>query len=308
MEIRVLRYFLAVAREENITAAADSLNLTQPTLSRQIRDLEDELGKTLLVRKSHKVELTQDGMRFRKRAEEILEMVDRTTAEFTAADEGISGDIHIGSGETRAIKRLADIIRVLREQYPGIHYHLYSGNAEDVTERLDRGILDFGIVIQPADISKYDYINLPDKDVWGVVTRKDSTLAEKSSIKKDDLKNLPLIFSRQALSPYRTGNDLIAWFGDDFGSYDIVTTFNLVYNAAIMVESGIGYAITLDKLVSTSMASPLCFRPLEPRLESGLSLIWKKYQVFSPAAQVFIEALENEFSGFQDLRAHKMQH
>lgn len=296
MEIRVLRYFLAVAREGNITAAANFLHLSQPTLSRQIKDLEEELGVHLLVRKSHRVSLTPDGMRFRKRAEEIVSMVDKTEAEFISAENTVSGDIYIGGGETRAMHEIADIIKELREIYPNIHFHLYSGNAADVTERLDKGLLDFGVLIQPADISKYNYINLYEKDIWGVIMRKDSPLAEKEQIRKEDLLNLPLICSRQAISPHQSGNEFSDWFGEDFGKLDIVTTFNLVYNASIMVDAGIGYAITLDNLADTSEDSNLCFRPLEPKLESGLNIIWKKYQVFSPAAELFLNRIKERFS------------
>lgn len=296
MEIRVLRYFLAVAREENITAAANFLHLTQPTLSRQIKDLEKELGVQLLVRKSHNVSLTPDGMRLRKRAEEIVSMVDKTTAEFTSAENTVSGDIYIGGRETKAMHEIAELIEELRESYPDIHFHLYSGNAADVTERLDKGLLDFGVLIQPADISKYNYMNLYEKDIWGVIMRKDSPLAGKEHIKKEDLLDLPLICSRQAISLHQTGNAFSDWFGEDFEKLNIVTTFNLVYNAAIMVDAGIGYAITLDNLTDTSNNSNLCFRPLEPKLESGLNIIWKKYQVFSPAAELFLGKMNERFS------------
>ena len=240
MELRVLRYFLAVAREGNITAAANFLHLTQPTLSRQIKDLEEELGQQLLIRKSHRVTLTPEGMLLRKRAEEIISMVDKTEAEFSSMEGTISGDIYIGGGETQAIRDIAEIIRDLRVSCPGVHCHLYSGNEEEVTERLDKGLLDFGILIQPADISKYNYINLPGRDIWGVIMRRDSPLAAKDRIEKKDLMELPLICSRQAISPHLSGNKFADWFGDDFGKLDIVTTFNLVYNAAIMVKAGVG--------------------------------------------------------------------
>ena len=235
-------------------------------------------------------------MRFRKRAEEIVSMVDKTEAEFISAENTVSGDIYIGGGETRAMHEIADIIKELREIYPDIHFHLYSGNAADVTERLDKGLLDFGVLIQPADISKYNYINLYEKDIWGVIMRKDSFLAEKEQIRKEDLLNLPLICSRQAISPHQSGNEFSDWFGEDFDKLDIVTTFNLVYNASIMVDAGIGYAITLDNLADTSEDSNLCFRPLEPKLESGLNIIWKKYQVFSPAAELFLNRIKERFS------------
>ena len=295
MELRVLRYFLAVAREGNITAAANFLHLTQPTLSRQIKDLEEELGLQLLIRKSHRVTLTSEGMLLRKRAEEIISMVDKTKSEFSSMEGTISGDIYIGGGETQAIRDIAEIIRDLRLSCPGVHCHLYSGNEEEVTERLDKGLLDFGILIQPADISKYNYINLPGRDIWGVIMRKDSPLASKKQIEKNDLMELPLICSRQAISAHLSGNKFADWFGDDFDKLDIVTTFNLVYNAAVMVKAGVGYALSLDNLADTSADSDLCFRPLYPRLESGLNLIWKKYQIFSPAADLFLKEVQDRF-------------
>lgn len=297
MEIRVLRYFLAIAREGSITNAANLLHLTQPTLSRQIHDLEEELGQKLFTRGSHSMALTAEGMILRKRAEEIISMVDKTEAEFNYMENAIGGDIYIGGGETDAVKLVAQIAKQLRESYPGIRYHLYSGNSDDVTERLDKGLLDFGILIQPADITRYDYLNIPAKDTWGVVMRKDSPLAEKSVIHKEDLLDVPLICSRQAISQERSGNEFAEWFGDDFDKLDIVTTFNLVYNAAIMVDAGIGYAVTIDKIANTSESSSLCFRPLEPRLDSGLNIVWKKYQVFSSAAEIFLERLRQDFEG-----------
>ena len=295
MEIRVLRYFLAIAREGSITNAANFLHVTQPTLSRQIRDLEEELGQKLFTRSSHHMTLTAEGMILRKRAEEIVSMVDKTEAEFNSMENVVSGDIYIGGGETDAMKLVAQIACELRMNYPGIHYHLYSGNSEDVTERLDKGLLDFGILIQPADISKYDYINIPAKDTWGVAMRRDSPLAVKEVIRKEDLLNVPLICSRQVISGERRGNEFAEWFGEDFEKLDIVTTFNLVYNAAIMVEAGVGYAVTSDKIANTTGNSNLCFRPLEPRLDSGLDIIWKKYQVFSSAAELFLNKLRERF-------------
>lgn len=296
MEIRVLRYFLAVAREESITAAANFLHLTQPTLSRQIHDLEEELGQQLLIRKSHRVLLTPEGMLLRKRAEEIIAMVDKTEAEFNSLENTISGDVYIGSGETQTIRHIAEIIRQLKEEYPAIHYHIHSGNAQDITDRLDKGLLDFGVLIQPADIAKYDSLHLPGKDVWGVIMRKNSPLAAKDALQKEDLRTLPLLCSRQAILSQRHGNAFAEWFGSDFDKLNIVATYNLIYNAAIMVEAGVGYAVTLDNLSNTSAASELCFRPLTPRLESGLDIVWKKYQVFSPAAEVFLQRLRETFS------------
>ena len=221
MEIRTLRYFLAVAREGSITRAANFLHLTQPTLSRQMQDLEEELGRPLLIRKSHRVDLTPEGVLLRKRAEEIVSMVDKTEAEFTALEDTVSGDVYIGSGETRALCPIAKVIRQMRADSPGIRYHLYSGNAQDVTERLDKGLLDFGIVIEPADISKYDALSLPARDVWGVLMRRDSPLARKDRIEKADLLGLPLLCSRQVITPHPGENAFVDWFGADFGKLDI---------------------------------------------------------------------------------------
>ena len=295
MELRVLRYFLTIAREGSITNAANVLHVTQPTLSRQIHDLEEELGQRLFGRGSRNMSLTAEGMILRKRAEEIISMVDKTEAEFHSMSNVVSGDIYIGGGETEAVKLIAQIVCELRTAYPEIHYHLYSGNAEDVTERLDKGLLDFGLLIQPADISKYDYFNIPARDTWGVIMRKDIPLAKKETIRKEDLLNVPLICSRQVISEERHRNEFAEWFGEDFDKLDIVTTFNLVYNAAIMVEAGVGYAITIDKIANTTESSSLCFRPLEPQLDSGLNIIWKKDQVFSAAAALFFKKLREHF-------------
>ncbi len=291
-----MRYFLTVAREGNITKAADVLHVTQPTLSRQLKDLEQELGKKLFIRSSHSIILTDEGMLLRNRAEEIVNMVDKLEAEFSSMEETIGGDIYIGGGETEAMKHIARVAKDVQLRYPNIRYHLYSGNEEDITERLDKGLLDFGILIQPADISKYNYLNIPAKDVWGVVMRRDSPLALKESIQAADLLNAPLICSRQAMKQTFSKNEFSDWFGEDFHKLNIVTTYNLAYNAAIMVEEGIGYAITLDKIVNTSTNSNLCFRPLQPRLESGLNIVWKKHHVLSAAADAFLKELQGEFS------------
>lgn len=296
MELRVLRYFLTVAREGNITRAADFLHVTQPTLSRQLKELEQKLGKKLFIRSSHSIILTDEGILLRKRAEEIVDMVDKLEAEFSSMEETISGDVYIGGGETDAMRQIARVVKELQLNYPNIRYHLYSGNEEDVTDRLDRGLLDFGILIQPADLSRYNYINIPAKDVWGVVMRKDSPLAVKNTIQAVDLLNVPLICSRQAMKQTYSKNEFADWFGEDFDKLNVVTTYNLAYNAAIMVEEGLGYAITLDKIVYTSSDSNLCFKPLEPRLESGLNIVWKKHQVFSIAANMFFKKMQVEFS------------
>lgn len=296
MELRVLRYFLTVAREGSITAAANFLHVTQPTLSRQLKDLEESLGKKLFIRKSHSIDLTDEGRILRKRAEEILNMVEKVEEEFSSMEETIGGDVYIGGGETDAMKLIAQIVKAVQLNYPNIKYHLYSGNSDDVTDQLDKGLLDFGILIQPADLSKYHYINLPAKDQWGVVMKRDSPLAVKKSIQRSDLIDVPLLLSRQAIKQDLSSNEFSGWFGDEYNKLNVVTTFNLAYNAAIMVEEGIGYAVTLDKIVNTSSDRNLYFRPLEPKLESGLNVVWKKHQVFSKAAQVFFEEMQHQFS------------
>ena len=296
MEIRVLKYFLAIAREGSITGAANSLHLTQPTLTRQIQELEKELNQKLLIRGKYKVTLTPEGMILKKRAQEIIEMVEKTEAEFQTLSDTISGDIYIGCGETDSMKYIASVIKEIQSDYPNVKFHIYSGNAEDVTEKLDKGLLDFGLLIQPIDLSKYDNLAMPEKDVWGVIIRKDNPLAKKQSIQLNDLINLPIIASRQMSEKYSADSGFLDWFGEKFKDLNIVATYNLVYNAAIMVKAGIGAAVTLDKLVdTTSLTSEVCFLPLEPRLESGLDIVWKKHQVFSPAAKLFLDKLQERF-------------
>lgn len=295
MELRVLRYVLAIAREGSLTGAAHVLHVTQPTLSRQLKELEEELGTKLFIRHSHSVSLTADGMRLCKRAEELVELFEKTEAEFATEKSPVSGDIHIGSGETRAMSLLAAILHDIRRHYPAIRIHLYSGNAEEVTERLNKGLLDFGVLIQPADVSQYDALSLPERDIWGVLMRKDAPLAGKTAIHRQDLLDKPLLLSRQAIRRTSGHNAFLAWFGEDFKNLDIAGTFNLVYNAAMLAEQGLGYVVSIGGLIDISEHSPLCFRPLEPRLETGLDLVWKKRQVFSPAAAVFLQKLQAAF-------------
>lgn len=290
--IRVLRYFLAVAREQSISGAAELLHVTQPTLSRQLMDLEEELGAKLFIRGNRKISLTEKGMLLRKRATEIIDLVNKTEQEFHAPEELIGGDVYIGGGETDAMGLVAQVAKKLQEDYPQIRYHLFSGNADDVTERLDKGLLDFGILIEPADVRKYDFLRLPANDTWGVLMRKDSHLAGNDVIRPQDLWDLPLITSQQTL----IGSEFSKWFAKDYEELNIVTTYNLVYNATLMVKAGVGYALCLDKLVNTSGSSELCFRPLSPGLDARLDIVWKKYQIFSTASQKFLQRLQQEFT------------
>lgn len=287
-----MRYFLAVAREENVSKAAEFLNVTQPTLSRQLIDLEYELGAKLFIRGSRKITLTDEGRLLRKRAEEITELMNKTKAEFLATNEIIGGDIYIGSGETDGMRIIAKAANELRENYPNICFHISSGNAEDVTERLDKGLLDFGVLVGLADMTKYDYIRLPVADTWGVLMRKDSHLAAHDAIKPEDLWNVPLIISRQPLA----SGEISRWMKKDYSKLNIIATYNLIYNASLMVGESMGYALTLDKLVNTAGDSPLCFKPLEPALNASLYIIWKKYQIFSKAADVFLKKIQHSLA------------
>ncbi len=290
LDIRVLQYFLAVAQEESITKAAEVLRMTQPPLSRQLKDLEDELGKKLLIRGSKKVTLTEDGMLLRKRAEEMLDLMEKTKAELTGSDENINGNIYIGGGETDAVSLFAQTARKLQEKYPLIHYHIYSGDAEIVTEKLEKGLIDFGLLVGPVDVSRYDYMRLPVSDTWGVLMRKDSPLAEKETVCAGDLWDKPLIVSHQTSNH----SDVMAWLKKDISRLNIVITYDLIFNASLFVKKGIGYAIALDKIINTTGDSELCFRPLYPHLEAGLCIVWKKYQVFSRASKEFLRLLKSE--------------
>lgn len=290
MDIRILQYFLAVAREESITKAAESLNMTQPPLSRQLKELEMELGKQLLIR-GKKVTLTEDGMLLRKRAEELVNLMEKTKAELASSDEGLGGDIHIGCGETEGISFLAKTAQEVQAKYPLIHFHIYSGDGALVKEKLEKGLIDFGLLVG-ADVSAYDYIKLPIKDTWGVLMHKDAPLAEKESIRPKDLWDKPLIMSHQ--------NDPVgaefAWLGRDVSKLNIVATYDLLYNAAQFARRRFGYVIALDKIINTTRDSGLCFRPLSPTLEAELFFVWKKYQVHSRAASAFLNQLQESES------------
>ena len=297
MDIRVLQYFLAVAREESITKAAEHLNMTQPPLSRQLKDLEDELGKQLLIRGSKKVTLTEDGMLLKKRAEELVDLMEKTKAELTSSNENINGDVYIGCGETEGISILAQAAWNLQQQHPLIHYHIYSGDAERVMERLDKGLIDFGLLVGPVDVNKYDYMRLPFKDTWGVLMRKDSPLADKEMIIAEDLWDKPLIISHQT----SINSEMFSWLKTDLSRLNIVATYDLIYNASWFVRKGIGYVIALDKIINTAGNSSLCFRPLFPALEAGLCIVWKKYQVFSRASNAFLNKLKKELECLEPL-------
>ena len=285
MELRVLQYFLAVTREQSISGAAQSLHLSQPTLSRQLKDMEDELGKQLIVRGNRKITLTEEGMILRKRAEEIMELVQKTEHEITVSDDIISGDVYIGAGETDAVHLIAKAGKKLQLKYPDIHYHISSGDSTDVLEHLDKGLIDFGLLFGSVDTSKYEYLEFPIRDVYGILMRKDSSLAKKDSICQEDLYNKPLIFNRNT----KDGDLLTTWLGKNLSELNVAATYNLLFNASLMVEEGLGYAFALDKIINTTGESNLCFIPCEPTISIGMNLIWKKYQIFPKAAKKFLE-------------------
>lgn len=231
----------------------------------------------------------------RSKAQDIVELANRLEQEFSSSGQTVSGEISIGAGETVAMRGIAQIIRQIQMQWPAIRCHIFSGNAEDVIGRLDSGLLDFGVLIQPVNIDKYDFITLPDRDIWGVIMRKDSPFAACEQITREELMQMPLICSRQVMLRIRQEYSFNDWFRGIREQLNIVATYNLIYNAAVMVDEGVGYALTLDQLVNVTNHRHLCFRPLSPRLESGLNIVWKKNRVFAPAAQLFLEALRENY-------------
>ncbi len=293
MELRVLRYFLAVAREQSISGAAEMLHISQPTLSRQLMDMEQTLGKKLFIRGNRHITLTEEGMFLRKRAEEIVGLVDKTEAEITSTDQFISGDIYIGAAETNNMRLLLQTARKLQQDYPDIRYHIFSGNAQDVMEKLDKGLLDFGLLIDCNDLNRYESLKLPAEDTWCLLMRSDSPLAAREQIVPADLWDKPLICSQQV---FLEKHDLMDWIKKSVDELNIVATYNLIYNARLMAEEGFGYVLCLEKLVQTPPDSQLCQRPLANSEPSRLDIVWKKYQVFSKAAELFLQRLKEELA------------
>lgn len=290
MEIRVLRYFLEIARESSMSRAAETLHVSQPTLSKQMKELEFELGKKLFHRGSTSVSLTDEGMLLRKRAEDILTMVDKTTSEFRELDNITGGEVHIGCAESHQIKYLAWVIKDFKEAYPRFRYHLTSGNTEQVVERLDRGLIDFAFIVEPPNLERYNHIEIPGTDIWGLAIRKDHPLAEKKEIVFADLTRVDLICSEQGMK-----FDIARWCGENADQLNLSGTINLCYNGGVFVEEGLGGMLTFDRLVNTGDDSNLCFRPLSPRLETKMYIIWKKYQVFTPIAELLLDELKKRF-------------
>lgn len=285
MELRLLRYFLAVAREENITRAAESLHITQPSLSKQLMELEQELGKQLFIRGKRKITLTEEGVLLRKRADEILMLCEKTEREIAQDSDLIGGIISIGGAQSSTV---AQATAQIADRYPRVQFQFFNGDAETLMEKLDHGTLDFGILIEPVDIVKYEHLPLKETDEWGLLMRKDCPLAEKDAIRPADIQNLPLIL------PQRIGlqRELSAWSGIATERLNIIATFDILFNnPSLLIKNGLGYAFALNNLVDTSESQTLCFRPFEPAIKIQYGLAWKRYQVFSKAAEKFIEQL-----------------
>lgn len=285
-----MRYFLAVAREENMTRAAEMLHVTQPTLSKALKALEEELGKKLFTRHSFRISLTEEGALLRDRAEDLVTMADKIEKEFLSLDDITGGDLYFGLAESYQIRYLARALHLLKKQYPGLKYHITSGDTEQVTEKLDKGLLDFAVICDAPDINKYESVPFPEGDLWGLVLPADAPLARKDRIEMDDLAGLPLFTSRQGWE-----GDIRQWAGERFGELHLEGTFRLAYNASMFVREGLGYQLSFRNLVDVSEESGLTFRPLFPKLETKLYLIWNRYQSFTPIAERFLRQVKESF-------------
>ena len=291
MEIRTLRYFLAVAREENMTRAAEILHVTQPTLSKALKSLEDELGKKLFIRHSFSIRLTDEGVLLRNRAEDLVSMADKIEQEFISLDDISGGELYLGLAESFQIRFLARVIKALKTRYPNLHYHISSGDTEQIADKLDKGLLDFLVLAELPDNRKYEYLAFPEKDVWGLVIPEGDPLAEKDVIRTDDLEGLPLFCSEQAWN-----GDLKKWFGRSFSKMKLEGSFRLSYNGSVFAREGLGYLLTFRDLVNTSEGSGLVFRPLDPPLMTTLYIAWNRYQTFTPIAERFLKKLKESLS------------
>lgn len=294
MELRVLRYFVESAKANSMTKAAEKLHVTQPTLSKQIKELERELGQKLFVRGNYTIHLTPEGEILYKRALDLLELESLTLQTFASMGDFNGGDIHLGCAESQGISLLAKAGKELAEMYPATKFHLYSGNRERVCERLDKGLLDFAVVVQNVDLSRYGCLSLPTKDTWGLILPKNSREAEKTEIPITDLIHFPLIVSRQGAT-----SEMPPWLQENYEKLHIVATYDLLFNATILVREGLGYALAFDKLVYTGKESDLCFRPIVPEISSPMYLIWRKDQKLSKAAGLFLEKLQQLCANFQ---------
>ncbi|MBR0390959.1 MAG: LysR family transcriptional regulator [Oscillospiraceae bacterium] len=290
MEIRTLRYFLAVAREENMTKAAEILHVTQPTLSKALRSLEDELGKKLFVRHSFSIRLTDEGVLLRNRAEDLISMADKIEQEFISLDDISGGELYLGLAESYQIRYLARVIKDFKIRYPNLQYHITSGDTEQIADKLDKGLLDFLVLAELPDSRKYDYLAFPEKDEWGLVVPESDPLSEKNAVRAEALKGLPLFCSEQAWN-----GDIKQWAGSSYSKMKLEGSFRLSYNGSIFAREGLGYLLTFRNLIDTSKESGLVFIPLEPKLETTLYIAWNRYQAFTPIAERFLNQLKESF-------------
>ena len=288
MEIRVLRYFLTVVREQSITKAADVLHITQPTLSRQLAQMEDDIGVKLFDRGTRKITLTNEGVLLRRRAEEILQLVDKTEKELIEQDEQVEGKITIGCGEIASVQLLPELFESFHKKYPLVTFDIYTATADHVTEQMDKGLVDIGLLLEPIDIEKYDFIRLDIKERWVVVMRPDCHLAKKKRVTAKDLSKLPLIMPRRL----KVQSELASWFGDYYDSLNVLFTSNLNTNGAVMVNGGLAYSIVIEGMLPFWDQSKITYRPLYPALTATSVLAWKRDQPFSLATTKFIEHIK----------------
>lgn len=289
MEIKNLRYFLAVAREENMSKAAEQLHVSQPTLSKTLKALEEELGKKLFIRHSFSISLTDEGMLLRDRAQDLVAMSDKIEQEFSSLDDITGGNIYFGLAESYQIRYLAREIYKLKEKYPNFTYHITSGDTEQVTEKLDKGILDFAVLCETPDSNKYEYVKFPEADVWGAIISSSHPLAKKKSIHVSDLIGQPLFVSEQSWN-----NEIKTWAKERFPKLKLEGSFRLSYNGSVFARENLGILLTFKDLINTE-GTDMVFRPLSPELKSELYLIWNKYQAFTPIAEKFLEQIKKTF-------------
>ncbi|WP_198216964.1 LysR family transcriptional regulator [Bifidobacterium asteroides] len=286
----MLKYFLAIVEEGSITGAAEYLSISQPSLSRQIKDLEEHLGHKLFDRGSRTITLTPAGELLRDRAREIVLMADRAEAELTSMNKPINGNVYIGAGETEAVRFLARAAGCMLQQYPQVKFHIFSGNGQAITDQLESGLLDFGLLFEPSDNTKYSYISLPTADRWGLLMRKDSTLASRDGIRQEDIEQIPLLLSRQV----RFDSEFSGWSSFSEHELHVVGTYNLLFNASLFVSEGCGYALCLDRIINLTDNSNLVFKPLMPELRKRVNLVWKSDRHFSSAASHYLEILRRQ--------------
>ena len=291
MEIRTLRYFLAVAREENMSHAAEKLHVTQPTLSKAMKSLEEELGKKLFVRHSFSIQLTEEGHLLQKRAEDLVSLAEKIEKEFISLDDIQGGELYFGLAESYQIRYLAREIKIFKKQYPQLHYHITSGDTEQVIEKLNKGLIDFAVLAETPDYSKYDSLAFPEDDTWGLIVKKDDSLATKSLIHAEDLIGLPLYCSEQGWN-----DEIRKWAGNKWNKMNLEGTFRLSYNGSMFTKEGLGYLLTFDHIVDTSPGSDLVFIPLFPAVTTKLYLVWNKYATFTPIAERFLHQIQKSFT------------